>query len=210
MRDASRPLVVGIAGQTCAGKSTFATALQTALGGPDRCSIVHQDDYFSDFSEFPESERATVMSHNHPRSVRWELLRADIDALRSGLAIELPAPGTRAAASGERRSLVSARILIVEGHLIFADDATRDRLDVKLYIDVDPVERVLRRIERTATRGGDVGAAIEWFRHDVLPNVEFAARGRDHADLIIPFATENSPAVRFIAAGIEQLAGTRG
>ena len=209
MSSPAHAFVVGIAGETCAGKSTFADALRTALGGPDHCTVLHQDGYFSDYSEFPESERAAVTTHNHPSGVRWELLRADIDALRSGRAIELPAPRTRAAATGERRSVMPARILLVEGHLIFADDETRNRCDFKLYLDVDANERVLRRIGRTSAREGDINEAIAWYRRDVIPNAAFAAGARGHADLIVPFATGNDRAVDMIAAGIARLAGTQ-
>ncbi len=206
-RDANRPFLIGITGGSASGKSTFARMLAEEIG-PDRCAVIGQDGYFSDFSEFPEAEREAARSHNHPRSVRWEYLRADLASLRAGRRVEGAPPATVLARSAADRVVEPTDFVIVEGHILLWDDEVRELLDLKLYLEADPHERVLRRIERTMAReGADLDAAIAWYRRDVIPHYpHYTETTRAHADLIVPFDRRNATAVRLIAAGLERLA----
>ncbi|MFW6261384.1 MAG: uridine kinase [Spirochaetota bacterium] len=205
---AHRPFLIGITGGSASGKSTFARMLAEEIG-TDLCTVIAQDGYFSDFSEVPEAEREAARSHNHPRSVRWEYLRADLASLRAGRRVDGVAPGTgMARADAADRVVEPTDFVIVEGHILLWDEEVRDLLDLKLYLEADPHERVLRRIQRTMAReGADLDAAIAWYRRDVIPNYpHYTETTRAHADLIVPFDRRNATAVRLIAAGLERLA----
>ena len=93
----------------------------------------------------------------------------------------------------EKASVQPSKVVIVEGHLIFWSEDLRDLMDIKLFLDVDAHERVLRRMLRdVAQRGGDLEWAINWYRRDVLPNFPvYTEPYKQYADLIIPFQDEN-------------------
>ncbi len=198
------PITVGIMGGSASGKTTFASALAEQLTEFSPV-VLNQDSYFRDWSEYSEAERERVITANHPDAVLWDALIADIKKLRDGDAIVKPTPGTRAAQRDkEKTSVQPSKVVIVEGHLIFWSEDLRDLMDIKLFLDVDAHERVLRRMLRdVAQRGGDLEWAINWYRRDVLPNFPvYTEPCKQYADLIIPFQDENPVALHTLVAGI--------
>jgi uridine kinase len=201
---------VGISGGSASGKSTLAVALAQRLAAFDPV-VLNQDAYFQDWSGLPPAERQARMTANHPDAVRWPDLVEHVRQLRQGMAVRIPVPGTRAAARGDPpAALGPTRLLIVEGHLIFGEPALRPLLDLKLFLDVPPDERVLRRMFREAVeRGGDLERAIAWYRHDVLPHYRLHTEPtRQFADLVLPWTEAREAIIDLIAAGIRsQLVG---
>lgn len=200
------PVTIGIMGGSASGKTTFASALEEQLSefAP---AVLNQDSYFRNWSEYSEAERERVITANHPDAVLWDALITDIKKLRDRQAIEKPTPGTRASQRGEEKTSVqSSDVLIVEGHLIFWSEDLRDLMDIKVFLDVDAHERVLRRMLRdVAQRGGDLEWAINWYRRDVLPNFPvYTEPCKQYADLIIPFQDENPVALYTLVAGIQR------
>ena len=198
------PITVGIMGGSASGKTTFASALAEQLTEFSPV-VLNQDSYFRDWSEYSEAERERVITANHPDAVLWDALIADIKKLRDGDAIVKPTPGTRAAQRDkEKTSVQPSKVVIVEGHLIFWSEDLRDLMDIKLFLDVDAHERVLRRMLRdVAQRGGDLEWAINWYRRDVLPNFPvYTEPCKQYADLIIPFQDENPVALHTLVASI--------
>ena len=198
------PITVGIMGGSASGKTTFASALAVQLQ-EFKPVVLNQDSYFRDWSEYSEVERERVITANHPDAVLWDALITDIRKLRQRNAIEIPTPGTRASQRGDAKSSVHpSDVVIVEGHLIFWSEDLRDLMDIKLFLDVDAHERVLRRMLRdVAQRGGDLEWAINWYRRDVLPNFPvYTEPCKQYADLIIPFQDENPVALQTLVAGI--------
>ncbi len=199
--------VVGISGGSASGKSTLAVALANRWRslGP---LVVNQDAYFHDWSTLPPAEREARMTANHPDAVRWPSLVEHVALLKEGRTAPVPVPGTRAAARGDAAAALGpTRLLIVEGHLIFGEPALRALFDLKLFLDVPPDERVLRRMYREAVeRGGDLERAIAWYRHDVLPNYRlYTEPTRQFADLILPWTEAHESVIDLIAAGIATL-----
>ncbi|MDE0468366.1 MAG: uridine kinase [Candidatus Poribacteria bacterium] len=198
------PITVGIMGGSASGKTTFASALAEQLAEFSPV-VLNQDSYFRDWSEYSEAERERVITANHPDAVLWDALITDIKKLRERNVIETPTPGTRAAQrNDEKASVQPSEVVIVEGHLIFWSEDLRDLMDIKLFLDVDAHERVLRRMLRdVAQRGGDLEWAINWYRRDVLPNFPvYTEPCKQYADLIIPFQDENPVALHTLVAGI--------
>ena len=198
------PITVGIMGGSASGKTTFARALAQELSDLSPV-VLNQDSYFRDWSEYSEAERERVITANHPDAVLWEALITDIKKLRSRNVIHVPTPGTRGAQRGdEKTSIQPSEVVIVEGHLIFWSEDLRDLMDIKLFLDVDAHERVLRRMLRdVAQRGGDLEWAINWYRRDVLPNFPvYTEPCKQYADLVIPFQDENPVALHTLIAGI--------
>lgn len=200
------PIIVGIMGGSASGKTTFATALSEQLVEYSPITL-HQDSYFRDWSEYSAEEREKVITANHPDAVRWDVLIADIEKLRELKTIETPALGTRAAQRGDERQIIQpSAVVIVEGHLIFWNQQVRDLIDIKLYLDVDAHERVLRRMLRDVGRNGDLEKAISWYRRDVLPNYpKYTEPCKEYADLIIPYMNDNLVALQAVVSGIRSM-----
>lgn len=199
-----KPIIIGIMGGSASGKTTFAAALAEQLSEYSPITL-HQDLYFRDWSEYTPEERERVVTANHPDAVRWDVLITDVEKLRAYNPIETPAPGTRAASRGdESKTTQPSQVVIVEGHLIYWNEQLRDLIDIKLFLDVDAHERVLRRLLRdVGTRSANLEGAISWYRKDVLPNFPvYTEPCKQYADLIIPFLNDNPIALQTVVAGV--------
>ena len=205
-----KPIVIGISGGSAAGKTTFTDMLADRLAdfGP---VVLNQDSYFRDWSALPEDEREIERTANHPRAVLWEHLITHVKRLKKGRAIEMPPPGTRAFRRGDDPQKVAPdRLIIVEGHLIFSQEALRALLDIKLFLDVDTHERVLRRMLRNTSSGMSLEDAVAWYRRDVVPNYRvYTEPTRAYADLIVPFEGDVQIAVNVVANGIRRIIHNR-
>ena len=201
-----KPVTVGISGGSASGKTTLTAALEEELKEFSPV-ILHQDYYFRDWSEYPPEEREKVITANHPDAVQWESLLGHIRQLIARQPIETPPEGTRAFVRGDAPAMIQpSDLIIVEGHLILWDATLRDLMDVKLFVDVEPHERVLRRLLRdVAQRGGDLERAVAWYRRDVIPNFPvYTEPCKEYADLVVPFLDENPVALQTIVAGLRE------
>jgi uridine kinase len=199
-----KPVTVGISGGSASGKTTLAQALAERLKEFSPV-ILHQDYYFRNWSEYPPEEREKVITANHPDAVQWDALLGHIRQLIARQSIETPPEGTRAFARGDAPATIQpSDLIIAEGHLILWDAALRDLMDVKLFVDVEPHERVLRRLLRdVAQRGGDLEGAVAWYRRDVIPNFPvYTEPCKAYADIVVPFLDENPVAVQTLVAGL--------
>ena len=199
-----KPVTVGISGGSASGKTTLAKVLADGLKEFSPV-ILHQDYYFRDWSEYPPEDREKVITANHPDAVQWEALLGHIRQLVARQPIETPPEGTRAFAHGDAPATIQpSDLIIVEGHLILWDVALRDLMDVKLFVDVEPHERVLRRLLRdVARRGGDLEEAVAWYRRDVIPNFSvYTEPCKAYADIVVPFLDENPVALQTLVAGL--------
>jgi len=205
-----KPVVVGITGGSSAGKTTFAAALVAALA-PQQPVVLNQDRYFRDWEELPEAEREAARTTNHPRAVRWPELISQVERLSAREAIEEPVAGTPSARRGEGPQRIEpADIVLVEGHLIFGNEDLRALLDLKIYLDVDTHERVLRRMLRDTQNGTDLETVVAWYRRDVSPNFpQHTEPTRQYADLVVPYDQHNEEAIKIITAGIKALLAER-
>src|SRR5262245_40421075 len=181
---ATRPLLIGIAGGTGSGKSTIAQNLAEGLPG-GTAQIVDHDAYYRDLAHQPFEERVKV-NFDHPDALETELLVKHLDLLREGKPIDVPlydfATHTR---KKETRRVVPSPVIIVEGILVFVEEALRQRLDVKIFVDTDADIRVFRRIRRDLEqRGRSFQSIRDQYYKSVRPmHIQFVEPSKRWADL---------------------------
>jgi uridine kinase len=194
-----RPLFVGVAGGTGSGKSTVARALADGLPGAS-VGVIDHDAYYRDRSDLSYEERCKL-NYDHPQALDNDLLVEHLSALREGRTVELPIYDfVTHARKKERRTLAPARVIIVEGILVFVDERVRRLLDIKLFVDTDADLRVFRRIRRDLEQRGRTFQSIrEQYYATVRPmHLEFVEPSKRWADLIIPEGGENRIALDVI------------
>jgi len=200
------PLVVGIAGGTGSGKTTVARAITRALPEAAVASVEH-DAYYRDRPDLTEDERASL-NYDHPDSLESELLVEHLDVLRAGGAVEVPIYDFKTHRRGADRRLLPARpIIIVEGILVFVEEALRARLDLKIFVDTDADIRVFRRIRRDMEQRGRTFDAIrEQYYRTVRPmHLQFVEPSKRWADVIIPEGGDNRVALDLIIAKLRSV-----
>ena len=192
-------LVIGIAGGTGSGKTTFANSLAAALP-PDSIAIIDHDSYYKDRPELSFEERQKI-NYDHPDALEDSLLISHLDVLRAGKPVEIPQYDfTRHARLQETRRVDPAPVVVVEGILVFVDEALRQRLDVKIFVDTDADIRVFRRIRRDIEQRGRTFQSIrEQYYRTVRPmHLQFVEPSKRWADLIIPEGGNNHVALDLI------------
>ena len=201
-------LVIGIAGGTGSGKTTMAHKIQGAIS--EHSVLVSQDFYYKDLSHLSHEERSNI-NFDHPDSIDFDLMRAQIEQLKNGEAISCPQydfiTHTRKA---EKSNIEPARVVIVEGILIFAVPELRDLFDWKIFIDTDDDVRLLRRMERDMReRGRDFNSIKHQYLTTVKPMHDaFVQPSKQHADIIVPKGGENGMALSLILSKLhEQIRG---
>lgn len=191
-----RPYVVGIAGGTGSGKTTVARKLASAMP-PGRCVTIEHDAYYLDQGHLPPADRDRV-NYDHPASLESSLLAQHLRELRDGRTVEVPIydfiTHTR---SREARVVQPARVIIVEGILVFAEPALRDQMDIKIFVDTDPDIRLMRRICRDLEqRGGTFQTVRDQYYATVRPmHIEHVEPTKRWADLILPEGGDNRVAL---------------
>jgi uridine kinase len=194
-----RPYIVGIAGGTGSGKTTVADKLACAMP-PGRCVRIEHDAYYRDQSHVTPEDRAAI-NYDHPAVLDSALLAGHLRALRDGRAVEVPiydfATHTRSAVT---RRVEPARVIIVEGILVFAEPALRDQMDIKIFVDTDADIRLMRRIHRDLEdRGRTLQSVRDQYYSTVRPmHLEYVEPSKRWADLIIPEGGDNRVALEVL------------
>ncbi|MBP8251637.1 MAG: uridine kinase [Herpetosiphon sp.] len=203
-----RPIVIGVAGGTGSGKTTVSQAILSRVG-PSRIAFLQHDSYYREFSHLSPEERRQI-NYDHPDSLDNELLMQHIDDLCAGKTVEVPiydfARDTR---RPEVMHVHPRPVILVEGILIFAERALRDRMDVKIYVDADADMRFIRRLRRDISeRGRSIESIIEQYLATVRPmHLEFVEPTKRYADIIIPRGGLNAIAIDMVVARVENLVG---
>ena len=178
-------VIIGIAGGTGSGKSTFTNRLKAFFG--DRITVIYHDNYYNRHDDIPFEQRKTI-NYDHPDALESDLLVKHLSALKQGQAIECPvydfAQHNR---SNKVTTIAPSRVIIVEGILILHDERLRDLFDIKIYVDADADERILRRAMRDVKeRGRDLDNIIEQYLTTVKPmHYMYVAPTKYLADIVI-------------------------
>ena len=189
-------LIIGIAGGTGSGKTTVVQKILQSLPA-DTVAVIPQDSYYNDQSDLPLEVRKKT-NFDHPDAFEWDLLSAHIDDLRHGHSIEQPTYSYLTCTRLEETIHVEPReVIIVEGIMTLYDKKLRDLMDLKIFVDAEPDERLLRVIERdTAERGHPLEMLMTKYRNVLKPmHDEFIEPTKLYADIIIPNGGENARAV---------------
>src|SRR5688572_30216148 len=204
-----RPLVVGIAGGTGSGKTTVAHKLAAAMP-PGRCITIEHDSYYRDQSHLSLEDRARI-NYDHPASLESKLLAYHLGELRSGRGVEIPiydfATHCRRV---ETRRVTPARVIIVEGILVFTELELREHMDIKIFVDTDSDIRLIRRIRRDLEQRGRTFQSIcDQYYATVRPmHLEHVEPSKRWADLIVPEGGDNKVALDVILGQLWRIAYT--
>jgi uridine kinase len=198
-----KPLVVGVAGGTGAGKTTVTRAIIEAVGH-DRVALIPEDAYYREYRDVSEAERADI-NWDHPDTIEVSLLLKHLERLLTGKAIERPVYDFAAYARAPETVTVLPRpVLIVEGILLFVEPRLRDLFDVKVFVDTDADLRFIRRLLRDVRdRGRTVENVVAQYVNTVRPmHIAFVEPSKRHADIIVPEGGENHVAIALIRSAI--------
>lgn len=189
-------LIIGIAGGTGSGKTTVVRKIVDTLPA-NTVAVIPQDSYYNDQSDLPLEVRKKT-NFDHPDAFEWPLLAHQIEELRQGRAIEQPTYSYLTCTRLPETVHVEPHdVIIVEGIMALYDKKLRDLMDLKIFVDAEPDERLLRVIERDiAERGHPLEMLIDKYRNMLKPmHDEFIEPTKQHADIIIPNGGENVRAV---------------
>ncbi len=198
-------IVLGIAGGTGSGKTTVTEAILNKVNA--HTALLEQDAYYREMTDLTYEERSQV-NYDHPDAIEFSLLIQHIKSLKKGLEIEKPIYDfTQHSRKEETTSVQPARILIVEGILIFAIPELRELFDMKIFVDTDDDERLLRRINRDMKeRGRSFESVQEQYRNSVKPmHLEFVEPSKRYADIIIPRGGDNQVGIDMVASRLQYL-----
>lgn len=201
-----KPLVIGLAGGSGAGKTTIAHTIIERVGA-ERIAFIQHDAYYRDQSDIPFSARLLV-NYDHPDSLETELLVRHLLALKEGRQVEIPvydfAQFTR---TGQTTCVEPRPVILVEGILIFVDPKLRTLFDVKIYVDAASDLRFIRRLQRDLTeRQRSPDAVIRQYLETVRPmHIEFVEPSKRYADLILPEGGFNTVGVDVIVARVRAM-----
>jgi uridine kinase len=203
------PILIGVAGGTGSGKTSFSEKLLSRLGA-ERCLLLAQDSYYKDGSSLDPAARASI-NYDHPEAFDTPLLVQDLRDLKAGRPVPhlvydhgtyarhvLPDP------------LTPKAVLLLEGILVLAEEPLRRLMDIRLFIDTDADVRILRRLQRDLhDRGRTFDSVSRQYLHSVRPmHLEFVEPSKRYADLIVPEGAQNEVALEAVAARANAMLGS--
>jgi len=197
-------MVIGIAGGTGSGKTTLTEQIKKRFG--DDVSVLYHDNYYKAHDDMPYEERCRL-NYDHPASFDTDLFVRDLADLKAGKTIHCPTYDytvhNRSAVTVEVRP---AKVIVVEGILIFENAALRDLMDIKLFVDTDADVRILRRLVRDVKeRGRSMDSVVSQYLDTVKPMHDaFVEPSKKYADLIVPEGGRNLVALQMIIERIRR------
>ncbi|MCR4694455.1 MAG: uridine kinase [Pseudobutyrivibrio sp.] len=183
--------VIGVAGGSASGKTTIIHKLQEYFG--EDIAVISHDAYYKAHPNMSFEERSRL-NYDHPDSFESDKMAQDVRSLIKGSAIDMPVYDyVNHDRSTETVRIEPKNVIIMEGILILEDKELRDLMDIKIFVDTDADERLMRRIRRDMIeRGRSIDSIIDQYAMTVKPmHEEFVEPSKKHADVIIPRGGEN-------------------
>ncbi len=177
--------IIGIAGGSGSGKSTFARRLTEKF--PDSVSLVSCDNYYKAHDDIPLEERR-LLNYDAPEALEFDLMVSHLRALKEGRAVDCPVYDFTLHNRSDKVVRIDPRpVIIVDGILILSDPALRETFDLKIYVETDADERILRRARRDMeVRGRRIDDIMAQYLNTVKPMHETHVEpSKKHADLIL-------------------------
>jgi uridine kinase len=208
-----KPFVIGLAGGSGSGKSTLAAKL---ISGSERAQValLNHDSYYLDGGQMPPLLRAEG-NWDHPDALDNSLFIEHVDALLAGRRVAPPLYDfSTHRRCGAAQPVEPGPVLLLEGVLLFAVPAIRDRIDLRVFVDAPAEERVVRRVLRdTAERGRTIESVIDQLRTTVVPmHDQLVEPSKSFAHVIIPWGwnVDHQPAIELLLSRIRQAAARQG
>lgn len=198
--------IIGIAGGTGSGKTTVVKKIVEALP-PHYVAVVPLDSYYNDTTEMTEEERHAI-NFDHPDAFDWKLLIKQVNELRKGNAIEQPTYSyIKCNRLPETIHVEPKPVIIIEGIMTLLNKKLRDMMDLKIFVDADSDERLIRNIQRDIVeRGRDVKMVVDRYLEVLKPmHEQFIEPTKRFADVIIPQGGENVKGIDMVCKFIERL-----
>lgn len=204
-----KPYIIGIAGGSGSGKSTFAQRLKEAF--PDQVALISCDNYYLPHDDLPLAERAEL-NYDAPEALEFELMVRHLGALKRGETALCPVYDfTRHTRSDAVNEILPRPIILIDGILIFHDPSLRACMDLKIYVETDADERILRRARRDIRdRGRDLDSVIHQYLSTVKPmHNTYVEPTKVFADIILN-GGKNEQAFMLVKTQIAQLLHEQG
>lgn len=197
-------LVIGIAGDTGSGKTTVVNKIINSFPAGE-VAVMPQDSYYKDLSYLPLSERNKI-NFDEPDAIEWQLLVEHLKRLRNGEAIEMPTYSYLTCTRQEETVKVQPHdVVIVEGILVLTNAELREMLDVKVFVDADADDRLIRVIARDCVERGRTPEIVINRYQDVLKpmHCQYIEPCKRFADLIVPQGGSNTVAINLLTDYID-------
>ncbi|MBP3511042.1 MAG: uridine kinase [Prevotella sp.] len=196
--------IIGIAGGTGSGKTTVVRKIAEAL--PPHCvAVVPLDSYYNDTSAMTEEERRAI-NFDHPDAFDWKLLIEHVRMLRAGQAVEQPTYSyLKCNRLPETVHVEPKPVIIIEGIMTLLNKKLREMMDLKIFVDTDSDERLIRNIRRDVVeRGRTVEMVIDRYLDVLKPmHEQFIEPTKQYADLIVPQGGDNKTGINILKVYIE-------
>ena len=196
--------IIGIAGGTGSGKTTVARKIIESLPQGE-VALIPQDSYYIETTGMPMEERRKI-NYDHPSAFDWELLVRQVRDLKAGRPIEQPTYYFQTCSRLAETIHIEPRpVVIVEGIMALWEPSLREMMDLKIFVDADPDERLIRVIQRDVVeRGRTAEAVMERYTRVLKPmHQQFIEPTKRFADLIIPEGGNNERAIHILKMYIE-------
>jgi uridine kinase len=198
--------IIGIAGGTGSGKTTVVKKIVEALP-PHSVAVVPLDSYYNDTTDLTDEERRQI-NFDHPDAFDWKLLHKQISMLKKGEAIEQPTYSyVLSNRLPETVHVEPKPVIIIEGIMTLVDRKLRNMMDLKIFVDTDSDERLIRNILRDVMeRGRTVDMVLNRYLEVLKPmHEQFIEPTKKYADIIIPQGGENLKGIGIICKYIETI-----
>lgn len=196
-------VIIGVAGGSASGKTTVVNRIKEEFSG--NVEVLCHDMYYKAHDDMPFSERAKL-NYDHPNAFDTGRFIDDILSLKSGKPIERPVYDfSLHNRAKETVTVHPSKVVIVDGFLIFENASLRSLMDIKIYVDTDADERIIRRIIRDVKeRGRSLESVINQYITTVKPmHEEFVEPSKKYADIIIPRGGKNKVAIEMLVEQIK-------
>ncbi len=197
-------LIIGIAGGTGSGKTTVVNKIIDSFPAGE-VAVIPQDYYYKDSSHIPAEDRSKI-NFDEPAAIEWTLLAKHLNELKKGKAIEMPTYSyLTCTRQNETVHVEPCEVVIVEGILVLCEADIRNMMDVKVFVDADPDERLIRVIARDCIqRGRTPQMVIDRYQEILKPmHSQHIEPSKRYADLILPQGGSNVVAIQLLTDYIE-------
>ena len=196
--------IVGIAGGSASGKSTIVDAFKEVF--KEDIVVLCHDYYYKSHPDLLFEEREKL-NYDHPKAFDTAQMIEDIKSLKSGKEVLRPVYDYSIHGRSSEQVLVQPKkVIILDGILILENEELRNLMDIKIYVETDDDERLIRRIQRDAIeRGRSLQSIIDQYRTTVKPmHQQFVEPSKRYADVIIPYGGRNKIAIDMVIENLKK------